>query len=72
MYYTIQVSLRPDGNLEGTSASHLVKSLLVVGKLEDVGTDCQQDVAIQDSGTYTIPLVLIFPLSRRSIARGKQ
>lgn len=31
--------LRPDGDLEGSSAGHLVKSLLVVGELEYIGTE---------------------------------
>lgn len=42
--------LRPDGDLEGTSAGHLVQRSLVVGELEHVGTEVHQRWSDKVSG----------------------
>jgi hypothetical protein len=70
------VSRRNDTSHERHSRGHLVKSLLVVLEREDVGAGSKVSTGLslfpQSPCTHTMPLVLILPLSRRSMARGKQ
>lgn len=64
-----------DGDLHSISTIHLVQRLLIFGNFEHV-SDLRDNRQIcqfaPDGSLLTMPLTLIFPLSRYATARGKQ